>query len=133
MTRSGIIVLLLFVVGAGVYVFYQLAPTPQRNRLVGTWRLVTDQAESRGFVFRADGTGTVTYWSQAQASESRPLKMEWTISTEERRISIRILERMPRRGDDKIEGSYQWVRAGILFNHAGGPIPAGTFLYEKAE
>ncbi len=133
MTRSGIILLLLVLLGAGAYVFYNLAPTPQRNRLIGTWRLVTDKPESRGFVFRADGTGSVTYWSHTQASESQPLEMEWTMSTEERRIAIKILQRMPRRGDDKIEGSYQWAREGITFSHAGGPIPAGTFLYEKVE
>jgi hypothetical protein len=133
MTRSGVIVLLLVILGAGAYVFYHLAPTPQRNRLIGTWRLVADRAESRGFVFRADGTGTLTYWNHTQASESHPLEMEWTMSTEERRIFIKILQRMPRRGDDKIEGSYQWVREGIMFNHAGGPIPPGTFLYEKVE
>jgi hypothetical protein len=133
MTRSGKAVLILVLLGAGVYVFYHLAPTPQRNRLIGTWRLVTDGPESRGFVFAADGTGAVTYWNQAQASESGPLEMEWTISTEERRISIKILQPMPRRGDDKIEGSYQWTRQGILFDHAGGPIPAGSFLYEKVK
>ena len=133
MTRSGIIFLLLVLVGAGVYVFYQLAPTPQRNRLIGTWRLVSEGPESRGFLFRADGTGSLTYWEAGNERESRPLEMEWTISTEERRISIKILQRMPRRGDDRIEGSYEWVREGILFNHTGGPIPPGTFLYEKVE
>jgi hypothetical protein len=133
MTRSGIILLLAVLVGAGVYIFYHLAPTPQRNRLIGTWRLVSDTPESRGFVFRADGTGTVTYWEPGQGRESRPLEMVWTLSTEERRLSISIRQRVPREGDEQIGGSYEWAREGIRINHTGGPIPTGTFLYSKVE
>lgn len=133
MRRGWTIGVAVLLVLAGVYVAIGRSPASERNRLVGKWRLFTDQSCYWHVVLREDGTGTMSSWDYGLKREDQPVEVVWSVDTEKRELSIRAVE-ATRYWRGELGGRYKLHGRGeyLELDHAGGPDP-GTLMYSRVE
>ena len=120
----------------GAYVatdLYRVWRVPEQDRLVGKWRLYTDQPNYWHIVLREDGTGTMSWWDYRAEREREPVDIVWSADTEERELSMRAVQ-AERGWGGELGGAYKLRGGGeyLELHHVGGQSP-GTLMYSRGE
>jgi len=122
----GLVCLLL--AGTILYVYLCRSPEVQRSRFVGRWQLMTTQPTRELLEFRADGTGTVSYWQLRRKRLGPPRDTLWCVDLASKSISIRMVTPDIPEGVE-IGGPYKWHREILLLTHTAGDNRGPTLYW----
>lgn len=127
------VVAVALVTCGALYLRAEFSPTAQRGRIVGTWRLFTNQRWYWHIVLREDGTGTMSTWNYQMDREERARDIVWSVDLDRSILSLRAVKprghfRGEMGGRYTLHGGWRYLR----LDHRGGENP-GTLMYERIE